>query len=56
MNNQVSGAGSNFDSYEMTLDKLVGRFELLEYNLKQLFNEWLVVLGTNLYYISNVII
>ena len=35
---QVLSAGSNFDSYEITLDKLVIRIDLLESDLNQFVN------------------
>ena len=35
---QISDAGSNFDYYEVHIDKLVRRLNLLEDNVKQLVN------------------
>ena len=35
---QISGVDSNFDSYEIKVDKLVRRIDLLESNSHQLFN------------------
>ena len=40
---QISGVGDNFDSYEIKIDKLVRRIDLLESNLNQDFNTWIVL-------------
>ena len=39
---QTSSVGDNFDSYEINVDKLVRRIDLLENNLNQYFNKWFV--------------
>ena len=37
--NQISGAGSNFDAYEIRLDKWVRRIDVLESNSNQYLNK-----------------
>ena len=44
---KVSGVGDNFGSYEIVVDKLVRRIDLLESNLNQYFNKWFVFVANS---------